>query len=46
MRMVVVDTFEDSGLTVIKMGYGPEALKVAMSEARIDPMLTEAAHRL
>ncbi|MHA6347549.1 ATP-binding protein [Roseivivax sp. CAU 1761] len=41
VRMVVVDTLEDSGFTVIEAGCGPEALEVLRSDAAIDLMLTD-----
>jgi PAS domain S-box-containing protein len=41
VRMLVVDTLEELGYTVIEAGDGPSGMKVIQSEARIDLLITD-----
>ncbi len=41
VRMLVVDTLEELGYTVIEVGDGPSGMKVLQSDARIDLLITD-----
>jgi CheY-like chemotaxis protein len=40
VRMLVVDTLEELGYTVVEAGDGPSGMKVIQSEARIDLLVS------